>query len=102
MPAAGQSFGRSRLFGYLELSQRPSFWADCFLFIFDLSLSIAMVSVEDMLLPDEECELFIGPAETLEVPLAPTPALGLEVLWLLVEGVIEEVLGAVGADDGVV
>ena len=96
-----QSFGRSRLFGYLELSQRPSFWATCFLFIFDLSLSIAMVSVEDLvvpmgamvvpedMLPLEEVELFIVPVEPLAVPLAPTLAFGFDVLSLLVEGVVE-------------
>ena len=78
------------------------------MFIFDLSLSIAMESVEDLvvpmgavlvpedvvpedMLPVEEVELFIVPADPLAVPLAPTLAFGFEVLSLLVEGVVEEV-----------
>lgn len=74
-----QSFGKSRLFGYLELSQRPSFWATCFLFIFDLSLSIAMVSVEDLFVPIGvalEPEPIVLPEAML--PLEPEPMLLVE------------------------
>ena len=107
-----QSLGISFRFGYFDASQRPSFWATCFDFSLDLSLSngigsdvvvvvifdlsfsagvgsdegIIVVVVAPMLgLPVAEVDAFID----AEVELfAPTLALGFDVLSLLVDGVV--------------
>jgi len=88
-----QSLGISFRFGYFDASQRPSFWATCFDFSLDLSLSngigsdaVVVVVVAPMPgLPVAEVDPFID----AEVELfAPTLALGFDVLSLLVDGVV--------------